>query len=124
MSQAQSALTSTRAGAGPHPSPLTLAPARACSNARSSGGTFTSASLQAYSVYIRTRSISQLHRYPPRLLLTAPTNRQLPGPQARADLKPLPARPPCTAATCPLGVDHPPAGQEFSLGCWVCRSSA
>ena len=40
-------------GAGPHPSPRTLAPARACSNARSSGGVFTSASLQACSVYIR-----------------------------------------------------------------------
>jgi hypothetical protein len=24
---------------------------------------------------------------------------------------------------CPLGIDHPPGGEEFPLGCGVCRNA-
>jgi len=38
--------------------------------------------------------------------------------KARKDL------PQCTPATCPLKVAHPPNGEEFVLGCQVCRSES
>ena len=28
------------------------------------------------------------------------------------------------ATECPLGIDHPPAGEEFALGCGICRNEA
>ena len=41
----------------------------------------------------------------------------------RPDFKPQPPPKTCTKATCPLGVDHPPHGQEFCLGCALCRAT-
>ena len=41
----------------------------------------------------------------------------------RPDWKPQPPPKTCTRATCPLGVDHPPHGQEFCLGCALCRAT-
>eukprot|EP00286_Rhodomonas_abbreviata_P002849 CAMPEP_0181347648 /NCGR_PEP_ID=MMETSP1101-20121128/33989_1 /TAXON_ID=46948 /ORGANISM="Rhodomonas abbreviata, Strain Caron Lab Isolate" /LENGTH=192 /DNA_ID=CAMNT_0023459873 /DNA_START=205 /DNA_END=783 /DNA_ORIENTATION=- len=32
--------------------------------------------------------------------------------------------PQCTPATCPLKVAHPPSGEEFVLGCQICRSES
>ena len=29
----------------------------------------------------------------------------------------------CHGQNCPLGVKHPPGGQEFALGCGLCRSN-
>lgn len=35
---------------------------------------------------------------------------------------PIDKLPKCSGAkTCPLGIDHPPAGQEYALGCSICR---
>ena len=31
--------------------------------------------------------------------------------------------PTCTPKTCPLGVAHPPNGEEYVLGCQICRSA-
>ena len=28
------------------------------------------------------------------------------------------------ASTCPLGCDHPPNGEEFALGCGICRDES
>ena len=41
----------------------------------------------------------------------------------RPDWKAHPPPKTCTRATCPLGVDHPPHGQEFCLGCALCRAA-
>jgi E3 ubiquitin-protein ligase MYCBP2 len=42
---------------------------------------------------------------------------RLPSCPCGPSLKALPAGTPC-----PLGVDHPPTGEEFALGCGICRN--
>ena len=41
----------------------------------------------------------------------------------RPDFKPRPPPKLCNPRTCPLKVDHPPHGEEFCLGCSLCRSA-
>ena len=32
--------------------------------------------------------------------------------------------PKCSKATCEVGGNHPPNGEEFALGCSICRNNA
>ena len=31
--------------------------------------------------------------------------------------------PQCLGVDCPLGIEHPPNGEEFSIGCSLCRGT-